>query len=194
MTYYDGTMRRVIIAVIVLLALFLVFWMWRSGRQNQESVLKEGTMQQTASLTVSSDAFSEGGKIPIVYTCDGENINPPLMLANLPENTGSIAIIVDDPDAPLGTFVHWLAWNFSGTLTQIPEHVSFDQFVSGKNGFGELGYNGPCPPNGFHQYRFTVYALDSTLDLSQGADRLALEAAMKDHILAWGGLTAYYSR
>jgi Raf kinase inhibitor-like YbhB/YbcL family protein len=143
------------------------------------------------SLTVRSVAFSAGGHIPVKYSCEGEDINPPLEITGFPEGTKTLAIIVEDPDAPRGTFDHWLVWN-------IPPNEPIDENsvpgISGRNGFGKTGYGGPCPPSGSHRYFFRVYALDTKLDLPAGSDKKALQNAMKDHILASGELMAHYQK
>ncbi len=132
--------------------------------------------------------------IPQKYTCEGEDINPPLKINFLPESTKSLAIIVDDPDAPGGTFVHWLAWNIT-PREEIEENAKGD-FTEGKNGFGRISYNGPCPPkgHGIHHYHFKVYALDTTLKLIRGASKGQLEREMKDHILSWVEIVGLYER
>ena len=143
------------------------------------------------SLTVRSVAFSAGGHIPLQYACEGEDINPPLEITGFPEGTKTLAIIVEDPDAPRGTFDHWLVWN-------IPPNEPIDENsvpgISGRNGFGKTGYGGSCPPSGSHRYFFRVYALDAKLDLPAGSDKKTLQDAMKGHILASGELMAQYQK
>ncbi|HYV93594.1 MAG TPA: YbhB/YbcL family Raf kinase inhibitor-like protein [Chitinophagales bacterium] len=143
------------------------------------------------SLTVSSTAFQNNGMIPSKFTCDGANINPPLKIAGLPADAKSMAIILDDPDAPNGTFVHWVIWNIK-PMDMIAENSA--PGVQGKNGTGKMGYFGPCPPTGTHHYHFKVYALDATLDLQEGADKKALETAMSTHIVGYGELIGTYAK
>ena len=142
-------------------------------------------------LRVRSVAFSHGGHIPPKYTCEGENVNPPLEISGLPEQTKSLALIVEDPDAPKGIYDHWVAWN-------IPPNEAIAENskpgIIGKNSFGNTGYGGPCPPSGSHRYFFKVYALDTNLDIAAGADKRTLEQAMKDHVLAMGELMAHYQK
>jgi len=142
-------------------------------------------------LRVRSVAFSHGGQIPLKYTCEGENVNPPLEISDLPENTRSLALIVEDPDAPRGVYDHWIAWNIppNETIAENSRHG-----ISGKNSFGNTGYGGPCPPSGSHRYFFKVYALDSELNIQAGSDKKTLEDAMKDHVLASGELMAHYQK
>lgn len=142
-------------------------------------------------INVLSAAFNHGGQIPKKYTCEGENINPPLEISNLPTGTKTIALIVEDPDTPHGTFDHWVAWNIAPNRS-IAENSA--PGVNGTNGFGNEGYGGPCPPSGSHRYYFKVYALDAELDLPAASNKRELQLAMKDHILAKGELMAHYKR
>ena len=142
-------------------------------------------------LTVSSPAFQSGGMIPAKNTCDGANMNPPLKISGIPSNAKSLAVIVDDPDAPKGTFVHWVAWNIK-PMEMISENSS--PGTQGKNGSGKKGYTGPCPPSGTHHYHFKVYALDAMLDLKEGADKMALESSLKNHVVGYGELIGTYSK
>lgn len=142
-------------------------------------------------LTVKSDAFTDDGVIPARFTCDGENINPPLHIEGIPEDSLSLAIIVDDPDAPGGSFCHWVNWNIPVTH-EIQEKEN--RGMKGMNDFGEHGYSGPCPPAGVHRYHFKIYALNRTLDISPSSDKMQLESAMSDSVIAFGVITGKYSR
>ncbi len=142
-------------------------------------------------MVVRSVAFSEGGNIPVKYSCEGENINPPLTVEGTPDNTESLALIMEDPDAPNGTFDHWVAWNI---LPNEPIVENSVPGTGGKNSHGKTGYAGPCPPKGPHRYFFKVFALDVLLDLAAAADKQALDEAMKGHILASAHLMAYYKK
>ena len=142
-------------------------------------------------LLVSSPAFENEGDIPAKYTCEGEDINPELTVDNIPENTKTLAIIAEDPDAPKGTFDHWLVWNVP------PESIIEENRIpgiSGTNGAGKTGYYGPCPPSGTHRYYFHVFALDSSLDLQGGIDKKTLQNAMDSHIVAKGTLMGRYKK
>ena len=142
-------------------------------------------------LIISSSAFENEGIIPPKYTCDGEEINPPLHVENIPEGTQTLAIIVEDPDAPKGTFDHWLVWNIP------PESIIAENRIpgiSGKNSAGKTGYHGPCPPSGHHRYYFHVFALDGSLDLPAGTDKKTLQEAMKPHVLAKGSIMGRYKK
>jgi Raf kinase inhibitor-like YbhB/YbcL family protein len=142
-------------------------------------------------LTIKSPAFQDNGNIPSRYTCEGKNINPELNIRNLPDNAKSMALIVDDPDAPGGPFVHWVMWNIPPGET-IGENTSLG--TEGKNGKNENKYAGPCPPTGKHHYHFRVYALDVKLDLPEGTDKQTLLKAMDGHILASGDLVGLYQK
>jgi len=142
-------------------------------------------------LNITSDAFIQGATIPRRYTCDGVNINPPFEVYNIPAGTQTIAIIMEDPDAPQGTFTHWLAWNLPPDIS-IPEGRKHQ--MSGINSAGTAGYYGPCPPSGVHRYYFNIYALDAALSLENGAGRAALEMEIEKHVLAAGSLMGLYQR
>ncbi len=137
---------------------------------------------------------------PKKYTCDGMDISPPVEISGV-KGAKSLAIIMDDPDAPLGVFTHWVIWNIPANTTTIPEGIPAASEISkpikavqGKNDFGKIGYAGPCPPSGVHRYRVKVYALDTYLNLNPGSTKKDLEEAMKGHILQFGEATATYSR
>lgn len=143
------------------------------------------------------EAFPEGGAIPKVYTCDGANQPPALKWSGQPPETKSFAIIVDDPDAPSGTFTHWLLYDIPPAVHSLPEHVSPTVGISGKNDSGHTGYMGPCPPEGHgpHRYFFRVYALNvPSLGLPQGAKRADVERALKGHVLAESQYMGRYER
>ena len=141
-------------------------------------------------LTITSPAFSEGADIPVKFSCRGENINPEIRIGSIPPEAKSIAIIVEDPDAPRGIFDHWVAWNLQprGTIVE-----NSKDGVQGNNGKGETGYTGPCPPSGTHRYQFKVYALDSMLDLPVGTNKKNLMNSMQEHVIAGGELTGVFS-
>jgi Raf kinase inhibitor-like YbhB/YbcL family protein len=151
----------------------------------------EKQKEKMRSLTIRSLAFSHNGNIPSKYTCEGENCNPPVEITDTPPQSKSIALIMEDLDAPRGIFVHWLVWNLA--LTNLIMEKT-NEGISGTNSFGKIGYGGPCPPSGTHRYFFRVYALDKTLDLEVGADKEALLGAMKDHIIAKGEIMGLYRK
>jgi Raf kinase inhibitor-like YbhB/YbcL family protein len=147
-----------------------------------------------SSLKVTSSAFPEGGKIPKKYTCDDSNVNPPMRIENLPQSARSVALIVDDPDAPGRTWTHWLVWNIDPRAPEIREKSVPPNAVQGTSDFGSASYGGPCPPSGTHRYYFKAYALDTTLSLPSSTKKAALEKAMAGHIVAEGSLMGTYSR
>jgi Raf kinase inhibitor-like YbhB/YbcL family protein len=142
-------------------------------------------------LAVSSSAFPHQGTIPARYTCDGLNYNPPLEIAHIPEEAQSMAIIVDDPDAPKGTWVHWVIWNIPVTRFVKEKSVAGEQ---GLNDFHTRTYRGPCPPSGTHRYFFKIYVLNSVLQLSPDTTKADLEKAMSEHIIGFGELIGLYKR
>jgi len=142
-------------------------------------------------LELLSPAFEADDIIPVKYTCDGEGINPPLEIHNIPDDAETLALIVEDPDAPGGTFDHWLMWNIQ-PVDLIDENTI--PGISGTNSAGKTGYHPPCPPKGVHRYYFHVYALDSELDLAPHASKENLLQAMKSHILAEGTIMGRYER
>jgi len=144
-------------------------------------------------MTISSPAFEANGPIPRQYTCDGQNINPPLKFGGLPADAKSLALIVDDPDAPNGTFVHWVVADIPAGTTMVNEHDPLAQATAGRNGSGKTGYTGPCPPSGTHHYHFKLFALDTLLNLSQ-PDAKQLEEAMQSHIMGQTELVGVYQR
>ncbi len=141
-------------------------------------------------LIIESPAFKQNGIIPMEYTCNGINVNPPLIIRNLPENTRSLTIIVDDPDAPGGTFNHWIMWNIPPKERILEGDISG---IQGMNSIREYKYYGPCPPSGnAHHYHFKIYALDKKLEIEQRNDKRILLKAMEDHIVAFGELVGLY--
>jgi hypothetical protein len=143
------------------------------------------------SLKVSSTAFQHEGVIPLQYTCDGRNISPPLDIEHIPEEAKCLVLIADDPDAPLGTWVHWIAWNIPVT-----HHIKENELhgTEGLNDFQQHHYGGPCPPLGAHRYFFKIYALNSLLHLPVDTKKLQLEKAMSEYIIAFGELVGLYER
>lgn len=150
-------------------------------------------------IKITSSAFEDGGMIPAKYTCDGADVSPALQWDAVPEGTKSIALICDDPDAPMGTWVHWVLFNLPADTKELKENIPHDKTlpngaIQGITDFGRNGYGGPCPPSGTHRYFFKIYALDTKIELSSSANKSQLVEAMKDHILAQGQLTGKYKR
>lgn len=151
------------------------------------------TTASEAKITITSPAFSPGGKVPEQFSCKGANVNPSLQFGGIPAGAKSLVLIMDDPDAPGGLFTHWLVWNIDPTASRIGEKSMPAGASQGANDFGNFGYGGPCPPSATHRYFFRLFALDQKLDLQGGAKRKALENALAGHILARGELMGRFS-
>jgi len=150
-------------------------------------------------IKVTSSAFEPEGMIPAKYTCDGQDISPPLQWDAVPEGAESIALISDDPDAPMGTWVHWVLFNLPPNTKALAENIPPDKTlpngaVQGTSDFGRIGYGGPCPPSGTHRYFFKIYALDKIVDLPPGTRKRDLLKAMEGHVLGQGELMGKYKR
>jgi Raf kinase inhibitor-like YbhB/YbcL family protein len=161
---------------------------------SDEIVEAEGVL-----FTLSSEAFVQGAPIPARFSCDGENVSPPLEWSDPPKGTESFALVSDDPDAPGGSWVHWILYNIPADVSALPEAISAVDELSdgsrhGENSFGRLDYGGPCPPSGTHHYYFKLYALDMVLELGPGVKKEALLQAMEGHILALVELMGTYTR
>jgi Raf kinase inhibitor-like YbhB/YbcL family protein len=144
-------------------------------------------------MEISSPAFADGGKIPDKYTKYGANLIPPLEFADLPENAMSLVLIVDDPDAPKGTFTHWLLFNVDPETEEIEEDAVPANALEGRNDYGEAAYGGPKPPSGEHRYFFKLYALNAMLSLKSGVSRDELEEAMENHLISEATLMGRYA-
>jgi Raf kinase inhibitor-like YbhB/YbcL family protein len=150
-------------------------------------------------IKITSSVFEDGGLIPAKYTCDGADMSPALRWDVVPEGTKSIALICDDPDAPMGTFVHWVIFGLPAETRELTENIPSDETLpngakQGTSDFGRIGYGGPCPPSGTHRYFFKIYALDTEVDLAAGASKRELVKAMEGHILGQGQLIGKYKR
>jgi Raf kinase inhibitor-like YbhB/YbcL family protein len=186
--------RRVFLALkrkyFSLLGLFLVAC---------NSLPSDSTLGSAKKMILESPAFAADGFIPAQYTCDGNNISPPLSWSEPPADTQSLALICDDPDAPAKTWVHWVLYNLPPQTRSLPEklpagHPVLSGGLQGINDFGNVAYGGPCPPSGIHRYFFKLYALDRVIALNAGATKAQLEAAMKGRILAQAQLIGRYRR
>ncbi|PZR25527.1 MAG: YbhB/YbcL family Raf kinase inhibitor-like protein [Citrobacter freundii] len=142
-------------------------------------------------LKISSSAFSDGGVIPLKYACDGDNISPPLSIAHVPEQALSLLIVMEDIDAPIRSWTHWLAWNIPVT-----HHINEGRLhgTQGLNDFGHLHYTGPCPASGTHRYAFRIYALDMVLDMPFHTHKFRLQKEISGHVIAFGELTGLYTK
>jgi len=166
------------------------------GSDDVQSKVKGG---KKMAITITSAAFTEGSIIPREYTCDGEDISPPLAWAGIPENAKSLALICDDPDAPMGTWVHWVLFNIPAHIMELSAKIPSEKIIQngakhGINDFRKIGYGGPCPPGGTHRYYFKLYALDTEINAEAGITNIELLKKMEGHILAEGQLMGRYSR
>jgi len=149
-------------------------------------------MADVTELTLRSEAFEEGGSIPGRFTCDGDDVSPPLSWDDPPAGTGGFVLVVDDPDA--GNFIHWVLANIPAEVRSLAEGGGDGTGVPGRNNFGRVGWGGPCPPSGEHRYRFSLYAIPELLDVARGASHPTVITAMHGRVLGRGQLTASYRR
>jgi len=173
-------MKKNILAFAILIILFT-----GCSQAEQQNNINKNNMKITSS-------FGENQQIPSKYTCDGSDINPPLSISDVPENAISLALILEDPDAPAGTWVHWVVWNIDPKTAEINENSVPNGSIQGVTSFGDNKYGGPCPPSGTHRYLFKLYALDERLALASSADKSKLEASMKGHTISETKLTGLY--
>jgi len=173
------------------------------GIQAEEATLPPGEVpalpgglhnETMTEFSITSSAFADNGSIPPEYTADGRNVNPPLTISGIPDGTLSLALIMDDPDAPRGTWDHWIVWNIPPATSEIAAGSVPPGAVQGANGWGRSDYGGPSPPSGTHRYFFKLYALDTILELEPGANKAAVERAMEGHIVSQTRLVGLYSR
>lgn len=194
---------RIILTLLIVFSLMgwsfrLLFWSGQPQPQPEPEKEKKPDSQppikQNLDMKIISPQFNNRESIPAKYTCDGENVSPPLEISQVPEEAVSLALIVDDPDAPSGEWVHWLVWNISPETKEIKENSLPAEAQEGTTDFGEIGYGGPCPPSGTHRYFFKLFALDTTLDLDNSTNKPDLEKAMEGHILEKAELVGRYQR
>lgn len=181
---------------LLLLALLLMFL---PGCTAGEEAAQPAEEESAMSIELTSPAFAHGEAIPARYSCDGDDISPPLQWQNVPAGTESLALIMDDPDAPRGTWVHWVLYDLPPETSELPENAAMAGSLpggssQGTNSWNRLGFGGPCPPSGTHRYFFKLYALDTQLDLAAGATKDQLLVAMEGHILGQGELVGTYAR
>ena len=186
-------MKRRIIFCLLMMSLILAAC-GSSATITSEPFVSEPTMEAAMSIQLTSDVFANGQSIPAKYSCRGKNIPPALTWTEPPAGTQSFALIVDDPDAPMGTWVHWVLYNIPANTRGLNENADTNAMSVGRNSSGNTRYDGPCPPSGTHRYFFKLYALDSSLSLSPGASKDQLLDAMKGHILAQVELMGTFSK
>lgn len=195
--------NRLSLAFFAVAILFSTIREWDAPVACARNILISSTVQatgETMSFEIATASFTAGQMIPKKFTCDGADVSPQLSWKGAPAATQSFALIMDDPDAPAGTWVHWVLYNLPGNSKELPEGVEkqeqlANRALQGRNDFPRIGYNGPCPPPGKpHRYFFKLYALDARLNLKAGATKSDLESAMKGHILGQAELVGRYSR
>lgn len=188
-------MKLKTIAIFVLIATFgaVSFYFLKTAKINNEKQLTNlTTIKKEDQMKILSPAFKDKQRIPAKFTCDRENINPPLTITDIPQEAQSLVLIMDDPDAPMGTWVHWLVWNINPQTTVIKENSVPKNSIQGTNSFNKLTYGGPCPPSGQHRYFFKLYALNCKLNLDSSAGKKELEKAMAGKILSQTELIGLY--
>jgi hypothetical protein len=194
--FREKSEKRVInVKMPVLCVAFVLLFSGQTLNRNTSKV-KGGTAME---IKVSSTVFKEGEMIPKIYTCEGKNISPPLIWTDVPHGAKSLALIADDPDAPRGTWVHWVLFNIPADAKELSENIPRRSTLGngarqGINDSHGLGYDGPCPPSGTHRYYFKFYVLDVVLTLESGATKVQLLKAMEGHILGEGQLMGKYKR
>ena len=191
-------MKRLLLIIIIAVISGLIYFLVPRREEPVEIIVT----RQNITMKITSSAFAHNGLIPKQYTCDGENFNPPLKISGTPSNAKSLALIVDDPDAPGRTWIHWTLWNIDPKTIVIAENNIPVGALEGVTDFGKPGYGGPCPPPnpdpsvgaGTHRYFFKIYALDTLLNLPASAKKSDIEAAMQGHILDQAELIGLYRR
>ncbi len=180
--------------------LILLFILFLCCNIHSNYISYSETMQsKKTEIKLTSSAFKDGEMIPAKYTCDGNNFSPSLLWSSVPNGTKSIALICDDPDAPMGTWVHWVIYDLPVSIKELPENIPSQEKLQngakhGINDFHKFGYGGPCPPGDTHRYYFKIYALDNETGIKPGATKEQLLKVMKGHILAEGQLMGKYTR
>jgi len=188
----SGSVKTIIIFIILIILLiggFLFYYFYFQKPKEPPTDLK---LTKPGNMKLISPAFENNQLIPSKYTCDGEDINPPLEISEVPEGTQGLVLIVDDPDAPMGTWTHWIVWNINPSTTLIEENSVPEGAFQGMNNFGKQPYGGPCPPSGTHRYQFKLYALDTKLELNPLSDKKNIEEAMENHIIEETMLVGLY--
>lgn len=190
-------MKKIVIisaVAVVFLGFIMAQILSRVNKESGNTITPSSTPSLDTSFTLSSPAFPNLGVIPIKYTCDSDNISPPLQISNIPKNTVSLVLIIDDIDSPRGTFVHWLVWNIEPSIKDIQEGITPSGAGVGVNDFREVKYGGPCPSTGEHRYVFALYALDNYLVFTEKTNKSQVIDAMNGHVIEKTSLTGIYSR
>lgn len=194
-------LKKIAILLILGLGSILIIlggWRYLNRQKSQPGAVSQPAIQNIKPMQITSPAFEPNQNIPVKYTCDGEGVNPPLAFADIPAQTASLALIVDDPDAPMappaGGWTHWTVWNIAPDTTSIAENSAPIKSTQGQTSSGQNVYGGPCPPGGQHRYFFKLFALDAKLSIPSFSTVDKLTEAMSGHILARAELTGLYSR
>jgi len=187
MRYDKKRILRILVIYSAFIGFLLLGFALKAFQGDALNKTKEGNMKLTS-------VFLNGEKIPIIYTCDGDDVSPELTISEVPDNAKSLVLIVDDPDAPVGLFVHWILYNIPTSTTKISSEKVPHGAVAGMTDFGRIGYGGPCPPSGSHRYFFKLYAIDKVLDLPYGTTKTQLDYAINGHIIEKTQLIGMYSR
>jgi len=174
-------MRRIFILFALLFCVLMLF-----------TLVKNKNKVYNIKMKIESDAFLNNAPIPAKYTCEGENVNPRIMISGVPADAKSLVLIMDDPDAPRGTFLHWILWDIPPEVNDISEASTPAGATVGENGAGNNSYIGPCPPNGTHRYYFRLFALNKMLELPRSTERTKIEEAMNGHIISEAKLMGTY--
>lgn len=180
-------MKKIILIILISFFIILGFGVMRKIREVDFGKLKEGNMKLTS-------VFAHNENIPSKYTCDGEDAAPELVISEVPASAKSLVLIVDDPDAPMGTWVHWVLYNIPVNTTKIDAKNLPQVVKQGMTDFGRIGWGGPCPPSGTHRYFFKLYAIDKILDLPQGATKKQVENEIRNNIIEKAELVGLYKR
>ncbi len=181
--------KGLVLSIVVLFVLAIFFFYFEKSKtaEHNSKIINKNSMQ------ILSPVFEDNTKIPSKYTCDGSQVVPPLEFAAVPKDAKSLVLFLEDPDTTMGTFDHWVKWNIPVTTTRIDEGKE-PEGISGKGTTGDLNYIGPCPPTGEHRYIFSLYALDTTLDIPEGSDKETVKASIEGHIIDEATLTGLYSK
>src|SRR6266498_4582523 len=194
-------MKHIVFYVLILSFILISSCAYSPTKTSETPTVQTQATEVNMSLEITSNAFANGQSIPVKYSCVGKNISPALAWNEPPAGTQSFALIVDDPDAPMGTWVHWVLFNIPISERNLKEDLPItgkntdpNAIYVGKNSSGNTRYDGPCPPSGTHRYYFKLYALDTTINLLPGATKEQVLNAMKGHVLAQGELMGTFSK
>ena len=182
------------LAIIFIILVILIGGLLFLSSKRSEKELPSSRVSLSKNMKLTSPAFGNNQFIPSKYTCDGQDINPPLQISGVPEEAKSLVLIVDDPDAPGGTWDHWIVWNINPSISEIKEDEVPEGAVEGLNDFEKHSYGGPCPPSGVHHYHFKLYALSKKLDLESSSRKEDVEKAMEGFILDQTELVGLYQK